>query len=227
VIGHAEVPDPYHRGELGGYAHHTDPGRYWDWARYMTYVRSYVAGLEPPPLAFAVSVEGLSLFQRVADVVPWTVEPSGLPAVRVDYFVDGHLVGSVPAAPWTWNWDSYAVANGRHVLTAHAVADDGRTADATAVVVSQNTKIAIPDTSPSGGEILRGAVRWTASVRGKPDRVEFLVDNIVRSAQTAAPYVYDAWDTAAETEGVHVLSVRAIRREKIVASRTFDVVVTR
>jgi hypothetical protein len=227
VIGHAEVPDPYHRGEFGGYSHHTDPGAYWDWARYMAYVRSYAAGIEPPPLAFDLTVTSPSLLQRVSDAVSWTVMPEGLSPVEVDFVVDGHPVAALKAEPWQWSWDSYAVPNGRHVLTAHAVTADARVADASIVVVSQNVPIAIPDTSPSGGEILRGVVRWTASVRGRPDRVEFLVDGTVRDTQNAPPYAWEAWDTSAETEGPHVLGVRAVRREKVVASRTFDVVVVR
>src|SRR5947209_1360365 len=39
VIGHNEVPDPFHRGEFGGADHHTDPGTTWDWPRYMAYLR--------------------------------------------------------------------------------------------------------------------------------------------------------------------------------------------
>jgi N-acetyl-anhydromuramyl-L-alanine amidase AmpD len=39
VIGHSEVPDPFHRGEFGGADHHTDPGSTWDWPRYMAYLR--------------------------------------------------------------------------------------------------------------------------------------------------------------------------------------------
>ena len=39
VIGHNEVPDPFHRGEFGGADHHTDPGSTWDWPRYMAYLR--------------------------------------------------------------------------------------------------------------------------------------------------------------------------------------------
>ncbi len=40
VIGHYQVPDPNHPGEWGGVDHHTDPGRTWNWARYMAYLRS-------------------------------------------------------------------------------------------------------------------------------------------------------------------------------------------
>jgi N-acetyl-anhydromuramyl-L-alanine amidase AmpD len=43
VIGHNQVPDPFHAGEWGGADHHTDPGRYWAWGRYMAYLRLYAA----------------------------------------------------------------------------------------------------------------------------------------------------------------------------------------
>lgn len=39
VIGHNQVPDPNHRGQFGGFAHHTDPGRTWNWPLYMAYLR--------------------------------------------------------------------------------------------------------------------------------------------------------------------------------------------
>jgi N-acetyl-anhydromuramyl-L-alanine amidase AmpD/photosystem II stability/assembly factor-like uncharacterized protein len=41
IIGHAEVPDPNHAGQFGGFAHHTDPGRCWDWSKYMALVRDF------------------------------------------------------------------------------------------------------------------------------------------------------------------------------------------
>ena len=41
IIGHADVPDPSHPGELGGSDHHTDPGPYWKWGYYLRLVRRY------------------------------------------------------------------------------------------------------------------------------------------------------------------------------------------
>ena len=38
IIGHAQVRAPSGRG-WGGFDHHTDPGRFWDWKRYLRYVR--------------------------------------------------------------------------------------------------------------------------------------------------------------------------------------------
>ncbi len=41
IIGHNEVPDPYDPGQYGGAGNHTDPGYYWDWDKYMSYVEYY------------------------------------------------------------------------------------------------------------------------------------------------------------------------------------------
>ena len=43
VIGHNQVPDPYHPGRYGGYDHHTDPGPSWNWTLYMSYIHAYLA----------------------------------------------------------------------------------------------------------------------------------------------------------------------------------------
>src|SRR3954449_8307770 len=39
VIGHGEVPNPFHPGHYGGASGHTDPGPFWAWAHYMRLVR--------------------------------------------------------------------------------------------------------------------------------------------------------------------------------------------
>src|SRR4029077_8390786 len=38
IVGHSQVPDPNHPGELGGRDHHTDPGPYWRWGYYLNLV---------------------------------------------------------------------------------------------------------------------------------------------------------------------------------------------
>lgn len=40
IIGHSQVPDPFHPGEFGGASHHTDPGPCWNWPKYMALVRA-------------------------------------------------------------------------------------------------------------------------------------------------------------------------------------------
>jgi N-acetyl-anhydromuramyl-L-alanine amidase AmpD len=225
VIGHAEVPDPYHRGQFGGFAHHTDPGRFWNWSRYMAYVRSYAAGVEPTALAFDVTVPAPTLMQRVTDVVDWQAVPAGETASRIDFLVDGALAGTTTADPWSLAWDSYAVPNGKHVLTERAVSEDGTEANASVVVVVQNVRITITGANLGDGDIVRGLVQVTATVQGRPDRVELSVDDVLLSTQDTAPYAFDTWDASQATDGEHLLTIRAIRHDKVVASRKIRIVV--
>jgi hypothetical protein len=228
VIGHNEVPDPLRPWLTGGFSHHTDPGRYWDWGRYMAYVRSYARGVVPPPAAFDVTTNGIAFGQTVAGAVRFEATPVGEPADHVDLRLDGRKIETLSTPPFVLSggaWDTMLVANGRHVLTAHAVATDRRVADASVVVTVANPAVKIKSVSVDDGQVLAGTVHWTAAITGAPARVEFLVDDVVRGASTQRPYAFD-WDTTLETSGLHALVVRALRSDgKILASRTVLVIV--
>lgn len=43
IIGHDEVPNPYHPGRYGGVSGHYDPGKWWNWTSYMWLVRYYAS----------------------------------------------------------------------------------------------------------------------------------------------------------------------------------------
>jgi N-acetylmuramoyl-L-alanine amidase/Bacterial Ig domain len=208
LIGHNQVPDPNHRREYGGFAHHTDPGSYWDWTRYLGYVRDYLAGRTPPPRALDVAIEGLALGEHVTGVVPWTVEPVG--AVRVDFLVDGVAEASAAEAPFTYDWDTSLERNGRHVLTARAVAADGRSAIATTVVESQTAAapppvVTLPELPPLGG-----VVSIEPQLAGGPvARVELWIDGAVVQTATEAPWTL-TWDATTVPPGQHTLAVRAV-----------------
>jgi hypothetical protein len=49
VIGHSQVPDPFHSGLYGGSDHHTDPGPYWSWSYFMNLAQRYASALPSPP----------------------------------------------------------------------------------------------------------------------------------------------------------------------------------
>ena len=208
VIGHDQVPDPYHRGQYGGYAHHTDPGRFWDWARYMEYVRAYRAGRTPPPRPVDVTLPGLALGAGVTGVVPLAADAAN--AEHVDFLVDGVVRATVTAAPYTWDWDTSLEANGRHVLTVRAVAADGRSAIASTVVASSTPPVPPPDvTLPPLAEPLTGVVQLDPVLTGRVARLELWVDGAVVQTVTSAPYGF-SWDTATVTPGQHVLAIRAV-----------------
>jgi N-acetyl-anhydromuramyl-L-alanine amidase AmpD len=44
IIPHSAIPNPNDCSKGGGSSGHTDPGPYWDWTKYMDYVRKYYQG---------------------------------------------------------------------------------------------------------------------------------------------------------------------------------------
>ena len=210
VIGHDEVPDAYHPGLYGGYSHHTDPGDYWDWPRYMSYVRAYRAGREPPPRPLDVTIPRLTLGQTVTGLVTLTAAATG-DVARVDFVVDGVERASVDAAPYAWGWDTALEDNGRHVLTVQAIGADGRSAISSVVVVSQTPPappptVTLPDPLPP----FTGVVSLTPLLTGGPvARVELWIDGAVVQTVEAAPWTL-TWDTATAAAGEHTLALRAV-----------------
>ena len=233
LIGHNEVPDPFHPGLFGGYSHHTDPGPHWDWRRYLAYVRSYARGATPPPLRFDVTINAPSFDQTVSGAVPWSATLGGETADHVDFLVDGRLRDSEGSAPYAFgggSWDTTRETNGRHVLSVHAVARDGAVADSSSVVFVNNAPIRIAAVTLAEGQTVSGRVQIEARVNGTPLRVEFLVDGVLRDIEAVAPYLFGgangSWDTTQETPGPHTLTVRAIGpTQKPAATRTIHVIV--
>jgi hypothetical protein len=77
IIGHSEVPDPYHRGLYGGVSHHHDPGPYWNWGHYMYLVRYYTEHQVLPSF-----VKQMTLHQTPA---PAAAKSAAVPAVAVQH----------------------------------------------------------------------------------------------------------------------------------------------
>jgi hypothetical protein len=209
LIGHNEVPDPNHRGEYGGFAHHTDPGPHWDWSRYVQYVRAYRAGHAPPPRPLDVTLAGPALGAHVTGVVPLVANVEGAPR-RVDFLVDGAVRFTASGAPYAYDWDTSLEQNGRHLLAVRAVDASGRTA-ISATVVSSGTPpapppiVALPELPP-----LTGVVPIQPELSGGPvARVELWIDGVLTQTATAAPWAL-TWDVTAVTPGAHVLAVRAV-----------------
>jgi len=227
VIGHAEVRDPFRPWLRGGFAHHTDPGRQWNWTRFMSYVRSYARGATPPPLPLDVTTN-LRLLQTLTRGVRWQAFPLGAEPDRVEFVVDGQLRETVRAAPYVFSsgaWNTAWERNGRHVVKARVVAVDGRVATASALVMTRNRLPRVTALNLVDGDTVSGLVEVEATVTPAPQRVQLLVDGVVRGTATAAPYRFE-WDTTAEPAGPHRLTVRAVVRGYGVSGRSASVVVT-
>jgi N-acetyl-anhydromuramyl-L-alanine amidase AmpD len=114
-------------------------------------------------------------------------------------FVDGRRVDHDTSVPFAFGWDSRRFANGSHALELRVRSRDGRTASRKFQVLVANPVIV-------SQSIVDG--QWRVETTGRVERVEFLVDGVVRATVTAAPFVW-TWDAAAEP-GPHTLAARAI-----------------
>jgi hypothetical protein len=60
---------------------------------------------------------------------------------RVDFLVDGNVVGSSASSPYTFTWGSTSVADGNHSISARAVDLAGNQATSTVTVTTANTNL--------------------------------------------------------------------------------------
>jgi len=65
-----------------------------------------------PPRLTVVPESG----STVSDIVEIRVTSSE-PLKRVDFLLDGNLMGSDTSTPYTWTWDTLSASEGEHVLT--------------------------------------------------------------------------------------------------------------
>ncbi|MFL5757303.1 MAG: N-acetylmuramoyl-L-alanine amidase, partial [Chloroflexota bacterium] len=151
IVGHNEVPNPYHRGLFGGVDGHSDPGPYWRWGHYMALVRAYAIHPEQPhyvrwmqiepspdePPAPSRPVVRRSVVDGNATVRGAALWWSGITGAqhwrrrisRAEFFVDGRRLWVDHTWPFAFDghtgWDSRTVANGRHMLVVRGVGQRG------------------------------------------------------------------------------------------------------
>jgi hypothetical protein len=172
-----------------------------------------------------VTQPGLELVQSVQGPLDWEAEPSGEDVQRVDFLVDGSVVGTAATWPYTLDWDSSTVPNGRHVLTVHAVGVAGRTAAASVVAAVSNPAVKITGTSLLDGSSVTGVVPVTVTVTRAPQRIELLVDGELRATATEQPFVLE-WDTSADEPGWHLITIQAVTRGYALSAVNLGVEIT-
>jgi hypothetical protein len=105
LIGHNEVPDPLNPTLSGGRDHHTDPGPFWNWGLYMTYVQAYAGNY--------CASNGAGSWRRM---------PGGAYDVGVGASGAAWVIGSDPAyggyGIYRWTGSGWARSNGAGVRIA-------------------------------------------------------------------------------------------------------------
>lgn len=173
---------------------------------------------EPPQVALTAPADGSS----VSGVVTVSASASDNVGVqRVEFLLDGALLGSDSSAPYSLNWNSAAAVNGAHVLQARAfdLAGNSATSDSIAVTVSGGLSDTTPPSValvfPADGATLGGSV--TLSAEADDDfgvvAVRFLLDGSPLGngsvGSAGGPWTL-AWNTTAQPEGNYLLRAEAI-----------------
>jgi hypothetical protein len=165
----------------------------------------------PPSVAVTAPAAGASLAGTVT--VSATATDGELNAIaRVDFLVDGVLLGSDDTAPYELAWNTTAYAGAR-VLTARAYDDMGNGGTSPGVTV--NVQDAVPPSvsfeTLRDGALLQGTVEVgiLASDNVGVTRVDLLVDGAVVGSDTSVPFSVS-------------LDTRAHEGSRQVVARAFD-----
>jgi subtilisin family serine protease len=172
---------------------------------------SQQADITPPAVSFLSPGNGAT----VSGSVSVAVSASDNTAVTsVAMTIDGSLVTSFVAAPYTFSWNTSALPDGTHTLSATAIDGAGNSSANTISVTvrntSDNTAPSISLVSPSDGAKVSGTV--TVSVSAADDtkvvRVELYVDNVLQASSTSAPFD-TKWNTRKAKTGGHSVQCKA------------------
>ena len=160
----------------------------------------------PPSLAIVNPVNDAVL----AGVVAISVEASDNVAVTlVRVLVDGEELGAATGEPFEFTWDTSQDTNGTHAVRAVAADAAGNEAETSISVDVDNGGLpagAVTLTNPVDGSTVCGSITATASALPDVVEVVFAVDDISIGTDAATPFTAQ-WDTAAFSDGTHVVRV--------------------
>jgi N-acetyl-anhydromuramyl-L-alanine amidase AmpD len=217
IIGHSEVPDPYDPTLFGGADHHSDPGAYWNWSKYLRLVRRYA--YPPQPVHITVSAPNLRNGQLLKGTFRWRAKTTG-PVRKVQVVVDGKVRLRDLRAPYGGLWKTTSLPNGRHTVELRAHGPRGKGAVARFRVVVRNAPLVVRASAPD--EVV-GALKLRASVTGgSTRRVLLYVDGKRVDHDTSAPFVF-AWNSGRVQNGRHVLELRVSSRDGRTATKKLTV----
>lgn len=173
-------------------------------------------GTTPTNAAPTVSITSPSNGATVSGSVTISASASDDVGVsRVDFVVDGTVLGSDTSAPYSSTWNAASAAAGTHQLSAIAYDAAGlsATASVSVSIASTSTDTTAPSvniTTPTTGSTVTGAVTINASASDNVGvvAVEFYANGALISRDTASPWSA-TWSTGALAAGSYALSAKA------------------
>jgi hypothetical protein len=180
---------------------------------------------------FALTSAGARPWMLAPSRIRLRVRPWGQKASRMVLSVDGRRRAVDRRPPFLFAWSTKRAKPGRHVLEVVATSIDGRTATRRIPLVvpapprpaprpkPKPVPLALTGMSVADRQEVTGLVLWRVDVRGRAERVEFVVDGVVRGTDVAAPYTF-GWNASTEPAGTHRLTARAVGAKTVEATVT-------
>ena len=131
--------------------------------------------------------------------------------ISVAFLVDDERLGAADtSAPYSFEWDTTAVADGAHEIAVEASDAAGNVGRATVAITVANdvTAPAVSITSPADGATVGGNVAVAIEADADAVSVELLVDGGVAGSDT--PPFNILWNTTTVADGAHTLVARAV-----------------
>ncbi|HEX6659085.1 MAG TPA: Ig-like domain-containing protein, partial [Ilumatobacter sp.] len=166
----------------------------------------------PPSVSVTQPVEGAHV-RGTVDVVATASDEDGVS--QVAFAVDGVGIGTDTngADGWSVSWNTTAVTDGSHAVSATATDVTSQSASDTNGVTVDNTVPTVAVTAPTPGSTVEGTVviQANASDNGSVSSVQFLVDGSPIGTDTNGSDGWSAsWDTGGATDGNHYVAARAV-----------------
>jgi hypothetical protein len=134
--------------------------------------------------------------------------------VKVEFYVDGKLVATDTASPYTTTWNPATVALGTHSITAKAYdqAGNSTTSAAVSIKVTDTTVPVVSITSPAAGSSVTRSSTVSIAATATDDRavskVLFYVNNVLKCTDTTASYTC-SWSVPSQRGARYTVTARA------------------
>lgn len=170
--------------------------------------RSITIDNELPSVSLSAPANGDNLKGTVA-VSAVAADNAGV--VKVEFYVDGSMVSSDSAAPYSFNLNTALQSDGSHVLTARAYDAAGNVRMSAAInAIVDNAAPSVSITNPLSGAVVNGVVSVEAGASDNIGvaQVAFTIDGVLKKTLATSPYAYN-WDTATMSNGNHTILITA------------------
>ncbi|HYH99051.1 Ig-like domain-containing protein [Hyalangium sp.] len=193
---------------------HVLTARAYDWAGNMATSEQVVVTVArdttPPSSSITSPTSGSTL---AGTVIISANATDDILVSKVEFLLDGTLIGARAFAPYSFSWDTRTAANGSHTLTTRATDSSGNVATSSEVMVTADNDFIAPTvsiTSPANGATVLGTVPIQVSATDDKgvSSVRLRVNGVASGTSFTVPYVF-SWNSRSFPNGTHTLTVEA------------------